>query len=63
MATIKKFEGNNIPNLKKGELATDGSVILMKNDKGQIRRFVNSARIKQLIHEEVTEQLASLNEA
>jgi hypothetical protein len=60
MATIKKFKGEFPPELKIGELATDGDVILMKNERGQIRRFINHVRVKVLIEQEVSRQLNEL---
>jgi len=54
MATIKKFKPNSPPDLKQGELATDGSSIYIMNNKGRMEQFVNKRGIIKLIRAELS---------
>ena len=54
MATIKKFKPLSPPDLKQGELATDGTSLFVINNKGKMEQFVNKRGILKLIREELS---------
>jgi len=48
LGIVKTFKGTTPPDLKKGELATDGESLFMRLGNGNIAKFSNAEKLMEL---------------